>query len=416
MELAGLFISMILIVYVVTRWGNVAAALTAGILVVTLFSSISPRDFLGIVYHTTMAASTIELIVIVLLITLFSSVMYNTHILEKLINSLITMMRSVHVLLALLPAIVGLLAIPGGAIMSCPFVDKLGDKIKMPPGFKSGTNIFFRHLSVFLNPLSPLLIIAADISGLGFLPIIKFHVIPVTLSLIVGLVVLHKFWPEMKLSQAPYGAKSLLEHSFFAAIKEFLVYGSPLIIALILKLGFGINFIISLSLAIILTVVIDARTEKVIRLCDAKKIILQDTSWQLGLAVYTITLFGAFVNSSGAVPMFADIIINAHMPLIVLLVFTSVLIGFAAGHPIVGSAIIYPIFVPLVGPGAEGVAYLSVILTGMMFGYVVSPIHLCLIVTNEYFKVGYRESYPLLLPLQTLLLITAVALALLMKL
>jgi len=49
----------------------------------------------------------------------------------------------------------------------------------------------------------------------------------------------------------------------------------------------------------------------------------------------------------------------------------------------------------------------------MMFGYVVSPIHLCLIVSNEYFKADYLDSYRLLFPLQAVLMTAGIIMAVL---
>ncbi len=408
LELMGLFFALLAIVIITSKWHEVIYALLLGIIIIILFSSIPIHSIISIFLEVTVNIDTISLVIIVLLITLFSSIMYKTHLIDKLLESLISLIKNIHVLISVIPALVGLLAVPGGAVMSVPFVDKLGDKVKMTSGYKSGVNIFFRHVAVFFNPLAPLLIVVADLSTLGFLPLMKFHLIPVIVSLIISYLAMKHFWP----------IKGDLENSlitdsmpYMEAFKQFVYSGLPLVVAIVLALVFEVNFIIALVTAILLSIFFDYKSEKILKLESIRELFLTGINWKLGLSVYTIFLFGEFVKASGAIPLLAELIARSNMPILLILIITSVVIGFAAGHPIVGAAIIYPIFLPLVGP--ENIAYLSLILSGMMFGYVVSPIHLCLIVSNECFKADYLESYRILMPLQLTLMAAAIVMALL---
>lgn len=412
LELLGLFLALVAIVFVTSKWHEVIYALLLGVAFIIIFSAMPINLIQSIFMKVTLNWDTITLMIVVLLITLFSSVMYKTLLLNKLLKSLIDLVKSIHLLIALIPALVGLLAVPGGAVMSAPFIDQLGEKVKMNAGYKAAANTFYRHLSVFFNPLAPLLIIAADLSTLGFLPIMKFHLIPVIVTLIVSLVVINRFWPyaSYKSELATNQGETHINHSFAKSLKNVLITGLPLITAIVLTIILEVNFIIALIIAIILTIILDYKGDRLLKKSDIKIILTRGINWRLGFSVYTIMLFGAFVKDSGAIPMLAQIITNSNMPLLLILILSSVIIGFAAGHPIVGSAILYPIFLPLIG---ENAAYLSLILTGMMFGYVVSPIHLCLIVSNEYFRADYFEGYKLLFPLQAILMIAGIIIALL---
>ncbi|KUO50118.1 MAG: hypothetical protein APF76_06530 [Desulfitibacter sp. BRH_c19] len=410
MELIGLFIALLAIVIITSKWHQVIYALLFGNILIAFFSSMSMNTIISIIMEVTINIDTISLVIIVLLITLFSSIMYKTLLLDKLLESLINLIKNIHVLISVIPALVGLLAVPGGAVMSVPFIDKLGDKVKMSSGYKSGVNIFFRHIAVFFNPLSPLLIVVADLSTLGFLPIMKFHLVPVAVSLIVSYLIMIHFWPlnaedieniTLQSDNMPYNK----------AFKQFIFSGLPLVVAIVLALVFEVSFVITLVIAILLSIFFDYKSEKILKLANISEFFIKGINWKLGLSVYTIFLFGEFVKDSGAIPQLAELITRSNMPLLLIVIVTSVLIGFAAGHPIVGGAIVYPIFLPLVGP--ENVTYLSLILSGMLFGYVVSPIHLCLIVSNEYFKADYLESYRILIPLQLILLISAIIMAVL---
>lgn len=409
LELIGLLIALLVIVIITSKWHQVIYALLLATIIIAFFSSMSIDTIMSVFMEITINSDTISLVIIVLLITLFSSIMYKSLLLDRLLESLISLIKSIHILICVIPALVGLLAVPGGAVMSVPFIDKLGDKVKMSSGYKSGVNVFFRHTTVFFNPLAPLLIVVADLSTLGFLPIMKFHLIPVITSLIVSYFILTYFWPlNENLESSTLGTDNM---PFTKAFKQFAFSGLPLVVAIVLAIVFEVNFIMALIIAIILSIFLDYKSEKALKLSEVRELLVNGIDWKLGFSVYCIFLFGEFVKSSGAIPQLAELITRSNMPILLILIITSILIGFAAGHPIVGGAIIYPIFLPLLGP--ENIAYLSLIFSGMMFGYVVSPIHLCLIVSNECFKADYLDSYRILVPLQLILLIFTIITAVL---
>ena len=413
MELLGVFLALVVIIIITSKWHEVIYALLLGTAIIIIFSAMPINSVISTFTTVTFNFSTISLTIIVLLITLFSSVMYKTLLLDKLLKSLITLLKSIHMLIAAIPALVGLLAVPGGSIMSAPFVDQLGNRIKMPNDHKAAVNTFYRHVLLFFNPLAPMLIVIADLSTLGFIPIMKFHFIPVIITLIIGHLILKRLCPdtiqETDISNNQKEEEGI-SNSFTVPLKNVFITGLPFIIAIILALVFEVSFIIALAVAIALTIILDYTGDKVLTTSDIKPLFLKGINWKLGLSVYTIMLFGEFIKDSGAIPIIAQIITNSNMSLLLILLISSVVVGFASGHPIVGAAILYPIFIPLAG---ESVAYLSLIFTGMMLGYMVSPVHLCLIVSNEYFKTSYLGINKLLLPLQTLLTAIAISVAVL---
>lgn|GEM_PF-480941 len=405
MELFGLLLALVVIILITSKWHEVIYALLLGIAIIIIFSSMSVDSVISTFMAATLNHSTISLTIIVLLITLFSSVMYKTLLLDKLLKSLIGLLKNIHLLIAAIPALVGLLAVPGGAIMSAPFVDQLGNRINMPNDYKAAVNTFYRHILLFFNPLAPMLIVAADLSTLGFIPIMKFHLIPVIITLIIGHLLLKYLCPYPApeaggVSNSQKDASESISYSFTTSLKNLFISGLPLISAIILALVFEVNFILALVIAIALTILIDYQGDKVLKASDIKPLFSKGINWKLGLSVYTIMLFGEFIKDSGAISGMAQVITNANMSLLLIILISSVIVGFTSGHPIVGAAILYPIFLPLIGDNA---AYLSLIFTGMMLGYTSSPVHLCLIVSNEYFKTSYFGINKLLLPLQALL-------------
>ena len=55
----------------------------------------------------------------------------------------------------------------GGAAVSAPLVDKLGDGLDLSPDTKAAINLVFRHGMFFIFPLSPTMILVANLIGVS---------------------------------------------------------------------------------------------------------------------------------------------------------------------------------------------------------------------------------------------------------
>lgn len=62
--------------------------------------------------------------------------------LDKMINSLDALLNNTWLMTMLIPALIGTLNVPGGAILSAPMVEKSGEKINLDPASMSTINFF----------------------------------------------------------------------------------------------------------------------------------------------------------------------------------------------------------------------------------------------------------------------------------
>ena len=79
--------------------------------------------------------------------------MQETGAITKLIDSLRTFFSKGGTL-AVIPAVYGLMPVPGGALFSAPLIDKEGDKYKLKNNQKNFLNIWFRHIWFPIYPIS----------------------------------------------------------------------------------------------------------------------------------------------------------------------------------------------------------------------------------------------------------------------
>jgi integral membrane protein (TIGR00529 family) len=127
-----------------------------------------------------------------------------------------------------------------------------------------------------------------------------------------------------------------------------------------------------------------------------------------------VMVFKSIVEASGAAEsLFTEMQGVGMSPLIILIVL-PMLIGFSTGLSSAMVGISIPLVTPFILAGGElnGPVFLLAYGAGGM-GYLLSPLHLCLILSAEYFKARLISAYRYLLPLAAAVLAGLVAIYLL---
>ncbi|KON30017.1 hypothetical protein AC477_05315, partial [miscellaneous Crenarchaeota group-1 archaeon SG8-32-1] len=83
------------------------------------------------------------------------SVFYKeTELVNDLTRSLGRYIKNSKIIVSLLPAIIGLMPVAGGALMSAPMVDVEADKLELDNAKKAFVNIWFRHVVIPVYPVT----------------------------------------------------------------------------------------------------------------------------------------------------------------------------------------------------------------------------------------------------------------------
>ncbi len=119
--------------------------------------------------------STLELVATITSITFLNFAYQNTGKAQELGEILSNIFPSTS-LLAIIPAIFGLLPVSGGALLSAPLVDLEGDKLGIEKGRKAFLNLWFRHIPHLIYPLETALVIVSYLTGRSLTAIILYQV------------------------------------------------------------------------------------------------------------------------------------------------------------------------------------------------------------------------------------------------
>jgi len=155
--------------------------------------------------------------------------------------------------------------------------------------------------------------------------------------------------------------------------KEFLRYGAPLLAALVLSVIFKISLWISMFTGVILGTA----------MAYLEKRELPSASTVLKEYAALSPVFPALVNTASS---------HGISPAVLAVVF-PLLFGYVSANHMTTSGVLIPILVPA-GASPDAVLYLTTVIYGAGFlAYFTSPLHLCQVLTCQYYDVDLAQIY-----------------------
>lgn len=275
------------------------------------------------------------------------------------------------------PATLGLLPIPGGAVLSCPIVEKSLEGVKSDYE-KVAINIWFRHILFLVYPLSSALIVAATVAKLNLLHIIPYMVLPFLAALGIGY---FYFLREEVVSN-----NKNLEKKSMSAI--FIIICAPILQALLSFFGIGINEATFVAVTFVLVMSIIYYH---IRPHDIRKIALKMKVWNFSLILLAVIFYAKMFSLS----QMLQIISSVRVHVLVIYMVIPFTLGLLTGRVKLAVSLVLPII--LYGYGPISVGIFIIIYCSSLAGYLMSPAHPCLVLSSEYFHSDMKKSIKSLL-------------------
>lgn len=388
----------IVIILVSRRW-QMAYAMALGALLLAFATGTGLHGFGHALVVAVTSLNTYELAGGVLLISLLARLLREFGLLERMTDSLAALLGNVKLALALVPGLLGCLPVFGGAIMSAPMVDSLGDELGYDGARKSAINLIFRHAWFFIFPFSPALLLAATMSGRTPGAIISYTFPLTFVTLISGYLYLFRT-PGQNAARQPAAGEVAATAAVKgpdrgAAAREFLLKASPLILAVVLTIGFKTRLVFAMLAGVTLAILLARKHPQ----CNIKTI-WHTIDWMLVLTMFSIMLFKGVLDQAGFIKTMVLGLAARGIPPVVLFVVLPMVTGIATGAHQTAIAVCLPLLLPLASGNAPAVA---LIYSACYLGYFVSPLHLCTLLTAEYFKARLADVYRGILPIAAVL-------------
>jgi len=393
LRLLGLILAFAVIIVLVMRRFNYGLALIFGSLFLGIFGGFSLSNFVQVFLVTLADPITYELALVTALIPILAHCMKETGMIEDLLGSLKGFLSG-RAILATIPAIFGLLPMTGGALFSAPMIDSEAKKMRVKADLKSLINVWFRHCMFFVNPISPVIILASRLSGVGLFDLILLQIPIFVVYIIAGYI--------FSISSIKSSSKGP-ENSCFPRSVLFSVSISPILLVILL-IAFGVPMALALVIGIVLVLGL-----KRVNYRKALALVWRGFDWRLVFAIFGVMLFSHMIEASGGASSITSSIQSAEIYPLPFLLLLSCFTGVTTAAPSIGIGVAISMAVQMFGnlnPIMVSMLYQSVV-----FSYIVSPMHLCLILTVEYYKARLQDVYRLLIPLASFVCLTGLMLA-----
>lgn len=389
-----------LIVALLRLGWNLGPVLLLASVLTGLLYGVGLSDLLLDMLGATIDPLTLELVAIVLFITYLGEILGATRKLEGLVRSLSDLVVDPRWLLALMPMLIGMLPVAGGAMFSAPMVQEVSQRLDISPERRTFLNYWFRHTLEGVFPLYPGLVLVSGLLGLSVQTIISnqypLFLAAIAGGLLFGMLGIRRPTPTENGRPAVSTSLMLLTKSIWP-------------IALVLVLSIALKMDLVLALAITLVALAFVERQKPRALWD----LLRRMPLGTVPVIVGAMVFRSMLETSHAVESMSVALGGLGIPVAALLFLVPFAAGLLTGLVSPAFAIGFPIVLPLCGVdmGLGGCGILM--FAGGLVGVLVSPLHLCLALTRVYFQASWGGIYRFILPSALLIALTAFGVALL---
>ena len=380
--LAAIIVSFFFLGVMIYKRVNLGITLNAAALLLALLALDLP-EIGNVIYETTVSQLTISLVVATFGIMLLSLLYKETKVIAILSESLSRIVNNSKLVVSVLPAVIGLLPVGGGALMSAPLVEAEAEKLGLQKDKKTYVNLWFRHTIFPVYPVSQVLILTAMLTGLTLTSLILRQIPVVILMVAVGYVVGLRKTSETKKEENVKANRG-------SELKRFGITFSPILATIIAVIIFSIDVSIAALIGVAVLLLIARPNLKTFI-----KPFKNPTIWGITLAAYGAFLLRNMAEAIGISQIFGSFVANGNIDVLLLLTVIPAFLGAITGSPSGGIAISVSILTGIVSftPKSASLLYISSYL-----GYLVAPTHLCLVLTAEYFKCSLGKLYKYLIP------------------
>jgi uncharacterized protein len=321
---------------------------------------------------------------------------------QRLMKAVSAYLASPRLRLIFFPALIGLLPMPGGAIFSAPMVKTVGDELELKNEDQAVINYWFRHVWEMAWPLYPGIILTVALAGIPISALIS------------------KTWPGV-VAMYLFGYYFFLRKGVLGEIKTAIVpqagknkaakilrEGLPLIIAIVGAIGletFLARFTptVPFEWGVILALIVAVACiiwQNQLGLPFIKEVLGKRSLWAMLMVIVAIFIFKDIMQAAGIVEEMAGAA-GGGVALFAGAVFLPFLVGMVAGINVAFVGATFPLLLGLLhnlGMEQQIIPYLVLASFSGFTGVIISPIHICFVLTCNFFGADVAISWRRLVP------------------
>jgi hypothetical protein len=368
--------AMIIVVILMRFHLPIGVAIIAGGIWIWAWAGFHPLQLVEAVKQTAVAPRTWELILCLYFVMGLEVELRKSGALKGVVATMRTLFSSNRVTLAVMPAFLGLLPSLGGARFSCPIVEEASRGILISPEEKSAVNLWFRHIFEFSNPLVPGMILACAITGVSLGTLITHIGWLTILSFVLGWIILIR---PLKIVDKKLACGTAGDRIPIDWLSLFLALG-PIFAVFVLVVAFHSSAALATGVVVVAFIPILYLVKRPVRILD---IFTESLDKKLFLNVSLILLFIQILEVTGTLSKITDALMAANLSAPILFASLAFIFGVLTGLSQGYIAMVLPL-VAAMTPG--NVVMIGIVMAFGVAGQMITPTHVCILVTVEYFK------------------------------
>lgn len=378
LKLALIFLIMIVLL---TRRLPLWRVIALGGLGLVLFSMTPPLEALLMMKQALYEKTVIDLLIVLALIMVLEEILRTENYLDKTLKSLDVLVPYPRFNLMLLPAFIGLIPSAGGARFSAPLVEKASEGMRITPEEKSYVNFFYRHITEYMLPIYPNVILASTITGLSVASMLTYMTPYGIINIFLGLYFVLKI-PKVQKKESGEKKRTMLLPFLFATL--------PIFSIVIFVVGFHIEVKYAVLAVVVALILYHRYTPKKIYETIKKSLHLK-TLW----LVIVIMAFKGLLEGTGLLSDLPSLAEKLPFPPFIAFALIFFFLGLITGLQTAAVGLGLPIILAITGsitPFMAGALYAC-----GLCGQMLTPLHLCLTLTCDYFNASLAKVMKMLL-------------------
>ena len=371
LKLAAVFLVVLLLV--ARRWNMGLVMLAGSALLATAFAM--PPSLLAATVGGTLATwTTWQLTIALVAIVVLEHGLREWGALRKLSSGLLGIVRDERVVMAALPALIGFLPSAGGARFSAPLVDEVAAGTNASPATRSFANYWFRHVWNYSVPVYAGVVLVSAVATVPLASVIAAN-LPLTLAALAAGVVVA--FPRVRPATRALPERGLGGHLSDLAPGLVPILGVLVAVAI---------FHVDVTLALVLAAALVAFAARV-PLGDVARVLRSRATVRIAVMVVGVLVFKDVLQASGAVGSLPGLLERAGIPLLAVAFVLPIVVGFVTALETAFVGLTFPLLLAIT-PHVD-LRLLAFAYAAGFAGVMLSPLHLCMVFTREYFETEY---------------------------
>ncbi len=393
LSLLKMILVFVFLLALLWRRVGIGYALLACALAVGVAFWLPPRTIFKGFLEGIFSYGTFIFMMMLVMMSIFGRVLKEVEALDKMSYAVERLTGQTRSLMAFVPAFIGLLPMPGGALLSAQMVDDAGNRLELSPERKMVLNYWFRHLWEPVFPMYPGIVLIAALFGVEITKLI-WTFMPISVaSILVGFTFYYRTLPRGRgADEASNGLTAKHVATLLSGTWPVLVIAA---VCLSLRFfrrgttGTGLDvLVVSLVIMVALMVVLHRLHPRVLWREFWSRQTLELVSLTLGIMV-----FQRLVNSAGAAADISEFMGAADVPVPLIVFFIPFLAGLMTGNSPAFVTMTFLLLGSYLYPG--GIHYANMLLgfAGGFAGVLLSPVHLCFSLTKDFYGASIGPIY-----------------------